>query len=51
MSKMKDQGYFPVFPYGSELTNDEYELGTTLRCFIVQLRDNKIKTLRGIMRN
>ena len=51
MSKMKDQGYFPVFPYGSELTNDEYELGTALRGFIVLLRDNKIKTLRGIMRN
>ncbi|MCP4136001.1 MAG: hypothetical protein GY754_33840 [bacterium] len=49
LKEFKDQGFYEVFPFGSDLTDEEYELATSLKSFVVDMRDNKFGTLFGVV--
>jgi hypothetical protein len=44
LKAFKQQGFYGPFPFGSDLTDEEYTLGKALKKFVVDLRDNKIIT-------
>jgi len=49
LKEFKDQGYYSVYPFGSDLSEEEYQLGTSLKKFLIDMRDSKIKTLAGVL--
>ena len=51
LKEFKDQGYYPDFPFGGEVTDEEFQLGTSLKKFVTDMRDSKFKTLAGVLFN
>jgi len=49
LGEFKKEGFFEPFPFGSDLTDEEFQLGLSLKGFLVQMNDNKINTILKVV--
>ncbi len=49
LEEFKKDGFYGAFPFGGDVTEEEFILGSSLKNFATLARDNKIKTMTGVM--
>lgn len=49
MNEFKNQGFYPPFPFGSDLTDEEFQLGFALKKFVTDMRDSRFNTLLKVV--